>query len=156
MLVKHVWESLNHSDISKTGYQQTGPELPLYGPIEMSDIARDLRDLVREMCPHLDPTHVGTQIRQEAYDVVETLWNAGIVTSWKNYRLVVEDHADHRACGEGEEAMPWVSIIVIIVNIIVLVLWLELSRSVFSCSALALRLHNEHEDCTFRVGRRRQ
>ena len=73
----------------------------------MSDIARDLRDLVKEMCPHPEPDQVGTQIRQEAYDLVERLWKAKIVTSWKNYRLVVEDHADHRACGEGEEAMPF-------------------------------------------------
>ena len=66
MLVKGVWERLDHAAISLRGYEQTGPLLPLEGPIYMSDICRDLRDILKEMCPHDDPDQIGTQIRDEA------------------------------------------------------------------------------------------
>ena len=74
MLVARVWESLDHQAISHKGYQQTGPELPLDGPITMKDVCRDLRDLVKEMCPHEDPLQVGTQIREEARALVDRMW----------------------------------------------------------------------------------
>ena len=54
-MVKQVWEGLNHKAISHIGYQQTGPELPLTGPIYVKDLCRDLRERVKEMCPHNDP-----------------------------------------------------------------------------------------------------
>ena len=106
MLVKAVWENLNHEAISHKGYTQTGPLLPLTGPIHMADLCRDLRELVKEMCPHPDPEQVGTQIRDEARYMVHDLWQRQ-VHSWSDYRLVLTDHADHSAHEEGEEAMPW-------------------------------------------------
>ena len=106
MLVKEIWESLDHSAISHKGYQQTGPLLPLDGPIYMRDLCRDLRDVVKDMCPHEDPEQVGTQIRKEAYDLVERMWGRQC-NQWSDYHHVVEDHDDHKAQDEGEEAMPY-------------------------------------------------
>ena len=107
MLVKAVWQSLNHAAISHTGYQQTGPLLPFTGPILMNDVCRDLREVYRDQDPHDDPNHIGTKIREEARQLVEREWNEGHVSSWGDYRLVVEDHRAHRAQDEGEEAMPF-------------------------------------------------
>ena len=106
MLVKEVWEGLDHSAISHKGYQQTGPLLPLVGPIYMKDLCRDLRDVVKDMCPHEDPEQVGTQIRDEAAALVERMWGRQC-NKWSDYHHVVEDHADHKAQDEGEEAMPF-------------------------------------------------
>ena len=74
MLVKEVWLSINHEASSHKGYLQTGPELSLTGPIYMKDICRDLRELVKEMCPHDDPEQVGTEIREEARQLVNSMW----------------------------------------------------------------------------------
>ena len=106
MLVKGVWEALDHTAISHRGYQQTGPLLPLDGPIYMKDLCRDLRDVVRALCPHEDPEQVGTNIREEAAALVERMWGRQCNT-WSDYHHIVEDHADHKAQDEGEEAMPF-------------------------------------------------
>ena len=106
MLVKQVWASLPHSAISHTGYKETGPMLPLTGPIYMQDVGRDLRDVLKDMCPHEDPLQIGTQIREEAEELVNSMWGHE-VNSWADCRLVLEDHVEHRAQAEGEEAMEF-------------------------------------------------
>ena len=70
-MIKAIWEQLNHAAISKRGYEQTGPLLPLEGPIMMKDIGADLLPVFRDLCPHDDPEQVGTQIRDEAKDLVD-------------------------------------------------------------------------------------
>ena len=62
-MAKEVWQSIDHAAISHKGYQQTGPLAPLTGPIYMKDLCRDLRDVVKAMCPHDDPAQIGTQIK---------------------------------------------------------------------------------------------
>ena len=41
LLVESVWEDLDHTAISQRGYEQTGPLLPLTGPIYKHDVCRD-------------------------------------------------------------------------------------------------------------------
>ena len=106
MIVKEVWQAIDHEAIRHKGYQQTGPELPLEGPIYMNDLCIDLRDVVKDLCPHDDPQQVGTEIRDEAEELVERMWRKQ-VHCWNDYHVIVEDHADHRAQAEGEEAMPF-------------------------------------------------
>ena len=74
MSMKHVWENIDHQAISHTGYMQTGPLLPLEGPIYMTDLYIYLRELLQEMCPHDDPEQVGTEIREEARQLVDRSW----------------------------------------------------------------------------------
>ena len=62
----------------------------------MTDLCRDLRDLVKGMCPHDDPEQVGTQIREEARRLVNRTWGE-TVFRWKDYPIVLEDHVDQRA-----------------------------------------------------------
>ena len=40
MLVKEVWKNIDHAHLTRTGYAQTGPNLPLTGPIMMRDVCR--------------------------------------------------------------------------------------------------------------------
>jgi len=72
----------------------------------MKDLCRDLRDVVKALCPHEDPEQVGTNIREEAAALVERMWGRQCNT-WSDYHHIVEDHADHKAQDEGEEAMPF-------------------------------------------------
>lgn len=65
MLVKAGWNGLDHAAISHKAYQQTGPSLPLTGPIYIEDVCRDLRDVWKSISPHPDPYQIGTQIRDE-------------------------------------------------------------------------------------------
>ena len=65
-MVRTIWLELNHAKISKRGYEQTGPKLPLVGPIYAKDIGSDLLPVFQALCPHDDPEQVGTQIRDEA------------------------------------------------------------------------------------------
>ena len=69
-MVTAIWEQLDHAAISKRGYEQTGPNLPLTGPIRVSDVGKDLLPVFRALCPHEDPEQVGTQIRDEAKALV--------------------------------------------------------------------------------------
>ena len=57
-MVKAVWENIEHPSLSRTGYQQTGPLAPLEGPFHVGDFCRDLRDLLKLMCPHDDPQQI--------------------------------------------------------------------------------------------------
>ena len=50
-MIKAIWEQLNHAAISKRGYEQIGPFLPLEGPIMMKDIGADLLPFFRDLCP---------------------------------------------------------------------------------------------------------
>ena len=79
MLVKEVWESLDHAAISHKGYHQTGPELPLTGPIYVKDVCHDARAVLRDLCPHDDPEQIGTQIRDEAEELVDRMWGRQVL-----------------------------------------------------------------------------
>ena len=101
-IVKGIWEKLDHAGISKTGYKQTGPDLPLEGPILKTDIGDDLLPVYEALCPHPDPLEVGTEIREEARKVVNRYWGDKVHT-WQDYSYVIEAHLDHPSVEEGEE-----------------------------------------------------
>ena len=50
-MVKQIWLRLNHAAISQRGYEQTGPGLPLEGPIMTQDIGADLLPVYQALCP---------------------------------------------------------------------------------------------------------
>ena len=80
-MVKAVWDNIDHASISRTGYQQTGPLAPLEGPFHRGDFCRDLRDLLKLMCPHDDPQQIGTPIRDDAKKLVDDMWASLLYTS---------------------------------------------------------------------------
>lgn len=103
-MVKHVWDQLDHAAISHKAYEQTGPMWPLTGAIHKMDVCRDLWDVVKDMWPHHNENEIGTEIRKEAEELVEAMWGKQ-VHGWSDCHLLIEDHMDHRAQEEGEEAM---------------------------------------------------
>ena len=105
-MVKQIWLRLNHAAISQRGYEQAGPGLPLEGPIRTQDIGADLLPVYQALCPHDDPQPVGTQIRDEAYDLVEKHWGKQ-VHSWRDLHVILEEHVDHPAVEEGDEALNY-------------------------------------------------
>ena len=80
LLVQAVWSGIDHAAISHKAYQQTGPLLPLRGPIYTKDVCRDLRGVWQDMCPHPDPYQIGTEIRDEAEELVTSMWGRQVNT----------------------------------------------------------------------------
>ena len=104
-LIKTVWEELNHAALSQRGYEQTGPKLALDGPILTKDVGADMLPVFRALCPHEDPEQLGTQIRDEAFALVESYWGKQ-VHDWTDHHLLIEQHEEHPEMEEGEEALP--------------------------------------------------
>ena len=58
-LVEAAWLSLDHRTISEKGYKQTGPNMPLHGPVRPQDVYCDLLKVLEELEATPDPSLVG-------------------------------------------------------------------------------------------------
>ena len=83
-LVKTAWAKLDHRAISQRGYEQTGPKLPLEGPIMAEDVGDDLLPVFRAIDPHEDEDQLGTSIREEAKAMVDFYW--GVIAGFSYIR----------------------------------------------------------------------
>ena len=96
--VQTMWEQINHARIAERGYQQTGPTMPLEGPVSRSDVQEDLLTVFDKIeAPAGDV--VGVQMRDDAVAYVNKLYNEGLLKVWDDVHLLIEQHdgeTDHK------------------------------------------------------------
>ena len=92
-LVGQMWLRMDHKDVAKKGYTQTGPTLP--DDVGAAGVFRDLK-------PFWEAVD-GDKIRAEAYDLVQDLWDTGAITGWADAATLIEDHTPHPLIEEGAE-----------------------------------------------------
>ena len=106
-VVKAAWCMVNHEAISRVGYTQTGPTLPLEGPISRDQIARDLRTVLDEVDPPIGLQEIGTTLRDDA----QTFVDAGYPERWSSWthvkRLIVEHDCEDDPVPEGMDAFGY-------------------------------------------------
>ena len=86
-----MWEQINHARIAERGYQQTGPTMPLEGPVSRSDVQEDLLTVFDKIeAPAGDV--VGVQMRDDAVAYVNKLYNEGLLKVWDDVHLLIEQH----------------------------------------------------------------
>ena len=105
MHIAQVLLSIDHDEIAHTGYRQTGPTMPL-------DVL-DARAALGGMSPEglglyadLEPFCArigGDAIYKDAVDYINSMWEAGVLTSWADAATVVAAHDPHPAILEGTE-----------------------------------------------------
>jgi len=106
-VVKTAWCMVNHHELSRVGYTQTGPTLPLEGPIRRDQITRDLRTVLDEVDPPIGLQEMGTMLRDEAQRFVE----AGYPERWSSWvhakRLIAEHDCEDDPIPEGMDAFGY-------------------------------------------------
>ena len=104
-IVEQAWEAINHKRVAEKGYRQTGPTLPLRGPIAPEDIYKDLLRVIEELEPSTTALEVGMTLRDEAVAFVREGWETGKWTQWSDcYKLIEEQDGAGEALEEGLEA----------------------------------------------------
>ena len=104
-IVQSVWLSIDHGKVAKKGYQQTGPNMPLRGPVAPEDVFGDLLSVMNQLHPSEDPFEVNMKIRDDAYAFVEEGFLAGKWKTWADAHALIEDQdGPGEALAEGLEA----------------------------------------------------
>jgi len=106
-VVQAAWLSMDHKHVARVGYVQTGPMMPMEGPISREDVARDLRTVCDEIDPPVGRQEMGTSVRDEAIAFV----NAGYPGRWSSWthvkRLILEHDLEDDPIPEGLDAAGW-------------------------------------------------
>ena len=76
-IVRTMWLSIDHKRVADKGYKQTGPEMPLQGPIRRGDVFGDLAGVLDRVSPCTDPVDMSTQLRDEAVEYVRHGYTTG-------------------------------------------------------------------------------
>lgn len=106
-IVKTAWPMLEHGRIAQTGYRQTGPRMPLDGPINLEDVYKGLWGVWNEMDPPVGLQQMGQSIRDEAKEFVEAGWNTKW-WEWKHAKKLIIEHDDEDdPFVEGMELATW-------------------------------------------------
>ena len=104
-IVQEAWLSIDHARVAAKGYKQTGPALPLRGPIAPEDVYHDLLRVLEELEPSSSPLEVGMTLRDEAIAMVKKGHAAGKWTVWADcYTLIEDQDGVGEALEEGLEA----------------------------------------------------
>ena len=108
-LVKQAWATIDHAKVARTGYLQTGPNMPLYGRVRYDEVYKDLRHVMDAISEDegrpLDPEFVDMTIRDEAFAFVQDGIAAGRWTQWSDCTKLIEEHTSlEEALAEGLEA----------------------------------------------------
>ena len=86
-----AWKMINHKKIAQKGYEQTGPRMPMNGPIKRDDVYKDLRQVFDEIDPPVGLQEVGTTIRDEARAFVLAGWPRRW-SRWEHCKRLIIDH----------------------------------------------------------------
>ena len=78
-IVGGAWLSIDHAKVAEKGYKQTGPPMPLHGPVSPDDVFYDLLRVINEIDPPPTPTEIGTSLRDEAIAYVQRRLQRGQV-----------------------------------------------------------------------------
>jgi len=104
-IVKTMWLSVDHTRVATKGYRQTGPEMPLEGPICRDDVFADLAGVLDRIAVGSDPVEMCTRMRDESVAYVREGYNSGKWTCWADCHMLVEEHdAEDDPAVEGMEA----------------------------------------------------
>ena len=104
-IVQNAWLSIDHARVAEKGYKQTGPMMPLRGPVAPEDVFKDLLRAMEEIEPSPSPLEVGMTLRNKAVEFVEEGFIAGKWTVWADaYKLIEEQDGVGEALEEGLEA----------------------------------------------------
>ena len=76
-IVQTGWLSINHARVAEKGYKQTGPTMPLRGPVAVEDVFADLLRVMDELDGSSTPTEVGMTLRDEAVAFVRAGFDSG-------------------------------------------------------------------------------
>ena len=70
-LVQAAWMAIPHSALAEKGYKQTGPTMPMTGPVNPEDVFKDLLTVLEAIDPSSTPTEVSLKkVREDAIDFV--------------------------------------------------------------------------------------
>ena len=66
-LVQAAWLGIDHKALAEKGYKQTGPLMPMEGPVSPEEVYKDLLKVLEAIDPTSTPTEVSlTKIREES------------------------------------------------------------------------------------------
>ena len=104
-IVQTSWLSIDHARVAEKGYKQTGPTMPLRGPVASADVFPDLLRVMGELDGSSTPTEVGTTLRDKAVAFVREGFDSGKWTTWADCHKLIEEHdCLEEALHEGLEA----------------------------------------------------
>jgi len=104
-IVETAWLSINHARVAEKGYKQTGPTMPLRGPVAADDVFHDLLRVMEALDTSSTPTEVGMTLRDEAVAYVREGFDSGKWATWDDCHKLIEEHdCIDEALGEGLEA----------------------------------------------------
>jgi hypothetical protein len=83
-IVQAAWLSINHGRVAEKGYKQTGPAMPLRGPVAHEDVYVNLLEVLEKLAPSQDPTEVNMSMRDEAIVFVKEDFDSGKWTTWRD------------------------------------------------------------------------
>ena len=103
-----VYGMLNHEDIARTGYRQTGPTMPLTGDVMSSDVWKNMMNIIEQMTESDRAGFMNTILRDEAVAHVEQEWATGRLSSWCDAPdLVSEQDNEDEPFVEGLEGVQY-------------------------------------------------
>ena len=64
--------SINHDQVAEKGYKQTGPTMPLEGPVAPTDVFPNLLEVLQEIDPTSTPLEVAlSRVREDSTTFVK-------------------------------------------------------------------------------------
>jgi hypothetical protein len=108
-IVQTAWLSIDHARVAQKGYKQTGPTMPLRGPVAPEDVFHDLLRVMEELDGSQPrPTEVSMTLRDQAVAFVRDGFEAGKWTTWSDCHKLIEEHdGAEEALAEGLEAFGY-------------------------------------------------
>ena len=104
-IVDAAWRSIDHPHVAQKGYKQTGPAMPLRGPVAVEDVYADLLKVMEQLDNSGTALEVGTTLRDNAVAFVKAEHKAGRLTTWADCHVLIEEHDGlTEALAEGLEA----------------------------------------------------
>ena len=105
-IVQHVWMAIEHDRVAEKAYKQTGPLMPLEGPVAPEDVYADLLQVIQAIDPTSTSTEVAlSKLREDSIDYVNKLVEDGILKDWKDAHILIEPQDEEDpGLAEGLEA----------------------------------------------------
>ena len=104
-IVDAAWRSIDHAHVAQKGYKQTGPAMPLRGPVAVEDVYADLLKVMEQLDNSGTALEVGTTLRDNAVAFVKAEYEAGRLKTWADCQNLIEEHdCLEEAAAEGMEA----------------------------------------------------
>ncbi len=104
-MVQSAWLCIDHAKVAKKGYKQTGPAMPMSGPVSTDDVCKDVYTAMIDIDGSGTPTEMGMTLRDDAIAFVKEGFATGKWTTWADaYKLIEEHDGREEALDEGLEA----------------------------------------------------